>query len=90
MVLGCVLRTAGSLNYLNLCRPAYFVKLLNYYLTLAMRYQFALFRLFLQWTENFMCGEVADEELWEDAILVTKALHANADPAAIEVLYSEK
>lgn len=44
------------------------------------------FRLFLQWTENFMCGEVADEELWEDAILVTKALHANADPAAIEDL----
>ena len=37
-----------------------------------------------------MCGEVADEELWEDAILVTKALHATADPAAIEVLYAQK
>ena len=31
-------------------------------------------RMFLQWTENYVCGEAALEELWEEAVNLAKAL----------------
>jgi hypothetical protein len=45
----------------------------------------------LQWTENYVCGEAASDELWEEAVNVAKALllgaghkkGAAADEAAI-------
>jgi hypothetical protein len=30
--------------------------------------------MFLQWSENYVCGEAAFEELWEEAVNLTKAL----------------
>merc|ERR1711935_1089860 len=32
------------------------------------------FRFFIQWTDNYMCDEVANEELWEEAINLAKSL----------------
>jgi len=44
------------------------------------------FRLFLQWYENYMCGEVANEELWEDAIVAAKNILKGQGEDAIKAL----
>lgn len=44
------------------------------------------FRLFLQWSENYVCGEVAKEELWEDAIVVARNILNGQGEKAIKGL----
>lgn len=39
--------------------------------------------LFLQWAENFICDEVAGEELWEEVVAAARML-ANSTEAEVE------
>ena len=44
-----------------------------------------LFRLFLQWSENYFCGEVEMEELWECAVVAANRLLKGEGEDALEV-----
>ena len=44
-----------------------------------------LFRLFLQWSENYVCGEAVNEELWEETILSAKLILKGEEQKAFKV-----
>ena len=44
-----------------------------------------MYRLFLQWSENYVCGEAVNEELWEETILSAKLILKGEEQKAFKV-----
>ena len=44
-----------------------------------------MFRLFMQWTENYVCGEVDMVELWEQAVVAANRLIKGEGDGALRV-----
>ena len=44
-----------------------------------------MFRLFMQWTENYVCGEVDMVELWEQAVVAANRLIKGEGEEALKV-----